>query len=1315
MATINQLKEQRVTETPLLLFDCVLASGATERWSTHQVEFGGQSYQARVMQYNLFDVQAGAAEGIDVIARISISLANADSHFSEIERNTGWKGSQITVQFVFFDLVQGTAASEAEVLFSGTADAPQEITETSLRLTASSSLSPQRMSLPDVRVQRRCPWRFPANATQRAEAVTGGSAMNKYAPYYRCGYSPDQSGGVGSMNAGAPFTICGQTRTDCQARGMFSQDGNGTQTRRFGGIEFVPASTVVRSYGEKGSHVSDPLDNEAQYNDYVPLICGTAWYSPLIVFTKNDGNLTHMEVLLGMGELQSVLMVLVDNYVIPQGVAGTNMTGTGWFNVVTMGTRNGAFNMDFTDSGGNPLGDPYGSMAALSVVVPNKINSGTSLPAIQVLVEGMKLHQWGPDGAYLQESFTNNPAWVLLDVLQRCGFSLDDIDLGSFGQAAAYCAEPITGLDLFGNAVQIPRFQCNLALRSRRSAGDVARGIRNGSRLFLRYGTGGHLELGVENTLALQQPTLPSGSNSTAALNGGWPSYEFGDGTNGFSGILRKSNGDPAIRVYSKSNAETPNWVSVEFQDEFNEYQQDSLSLTDADDVSLTGQQVSLTLPVLGIPNFNQAARIADLYLEKAIDGNTYVEFSTSVRGVGLRPGDIITVTYLKEGFERQPFRVIKLTPSANYGTVLVTAQIHDDEWYTDGTTLVSSGARRQAGAEGGIPRPLVGTVLDSDGRTDFAVTEQATQETDGSTNLTLAAAFVVPRQPAMTGLGIPIVSLAAQTNTAGGTLDGDQTFYYAVTAVDASGDESDLSFFVRATIPPGTNTNQVTLAGLSFSANSTGFNVYRGPTPQQLSQIAANQAVSATYADVGAAATLVQPPDANYDHANFYWRLELQPEYAAISSSSDTVGNSTLGMAANSYQGMLVRITRGTGAAQERAIASNDATTLTVESEWDVVPDTTSYFAIAESGWHFGAAASSSPVEFDIPTRVGATVQVSGRSANALDEECSEGLSPLTRWRITAPGSGLDSGVPGTPTFGLAPLIAGSVELTTIAFSDLTNTSTISSATVTLSYWNELGSPSPLSLSGAIGATDTLIGLTQAGSAAVGGLVQIELEIVQVSAVANGGLGYTVTRGMSGSTAVAHGGGQTPVPVYDLASKVFVVAFAPDFFGSPASGDFCYPILLADARIACAQLFVTNDQGNSAAGTACYTRMIDGGLRTYAGGQFAIQVEGYLAIQANAAPPLIVHASHGVRAIFAVVNEAPTQGPVELEIQRNGTTYCSLTITGGPPNPRYSNVQDGFGLAPLRVGDQLSLNITSVPQSADSTPGRDLTVTIQM
>jgi hypothetical protein len=57
-----------------------------------------------------------------------------------------------------------------------------------------------------------------------------------------------------------------------------------------------------------------------------------------------------------------VLTVLVNGIEIPAGVAGTNMTATGWYNVPTLGTRTGAFNMDFTDGGGKPAGDPYGSM-----------------------------------------------------------------------------------------------------------------------------------------------------------------------------------------------------------------------------------------------------------------------------------------------------------------------------------------------------------------------------------------------------------------------------------------------------------------------------------------------------------------------------------------------------------------------------------------------------------------------------------------------------------------------------------------------------------------------------------------------------------------------------------------------------------------------------------------------------------------------------------------------------------------------------------------------------------------------------------------
>ena len=80
MATINDIKEQSITATPLLLFECVLSSGAVERWSTHAATVNGEHYSARVLRHDLFEMQSGAVDGIDAIAKVSLWLANADSH-----------------------------------------------------------------------------------------------------------------------------------------------------------------------------------------------------------------------------------------------------------------------------------------------------------------------------------------------------------------------------------------------------------------------------------------------------------------------------------------------------------------------------------------------------------------------------------------------------------------------------------------------------------------------------------------------------------------------------------------------------------------------------------------------------------------------------------------------------------------------------------------------------------------------------------------------------------------------------------------------------------------------------------------------------------------------------------------------------------------------------------------------------------------------------------------------------------------------------------------------------------------------------------
>jgi hypothetical protein len=1306
MATIDQLKEQQTAPTPLYLFDCIFGDGSVQYWGTHAVTFNGNSYNARLVKHNLYEVQASSQDGLGGATKVSITLANADSFFSQIERETGFRGAQVTVQFLFYDLVANQAASESRVLFRGIGNTADEITESSFRVTFTNRLSLQRIMLPDVQIERMCPWTFPATAAQRLESLTGG-AQGPYSALYKCGYSADQTGGVGNLNAGAAFTTCDYTRTSCTARGMFSTDESSNITRRFGGIEFVPAQIAVRSFGEQGSHVSPVIDNLTLYNDYVPMVYGTAWFYPPIVFSRNDGNLTRMEVLLGDGVISAVISVVVNGVEIPAGVSGANMTATGWYNLVSAGTQTGAFNMDFTDGSGNPLGDPYGSMAYLSVVVPNQISNGQALATIQVLLQGLQIEQFDTSGNSLGASFTNNPAWVILDMLRRSGWLTSDVDLSSFATAAAYCAESIQTTDLYGNAVQTPRFQCNLVIQSASSAAENVRGVRNGAALILTYGTGGLLTLRAENTLALQQPTLPDGSNSTEELNGGWPAYEFSDASATFSGILRNPDGSPAIRLFSRSGADVPNHLTVEFQDEYNEYQQDSLSLVDTDDATLTGGQVTAAFSGLGLPNFDQATRVLQLQLLKTIVGNVFVEFQTTVKGIGISPGDLITVTYLKEGLQRQPFRVTKLTPGTNFQTMQVTAQWHDETWYPSGGAG-TAGGRSPNGSSIGLPRPLVGSLLDSNGNEEFGVTETVVPVTGGGFTVELSVAFTIPPKPAPTGVEIPLLSLNPTIATTGGTLAGGQTLYYCVSATDSGGSESGLSFSVPALIPSGTNTNAVTLTGLSFSPGTAGFDVYRGSNPTELLRIASQSAVATSFSDTGDVPQLAGPPDANYDHANFYWRLELQPETAAGIYSPTAIGNANLGALADEFKGALVRVTRGDGAGQERAVVTNSATTLTVTPAWTVAPDSTSYFVVAEGTWNFAGVALSSPVEIDVPNQPGATVEISGRSANVFDQESAYELNPVTRWQIGgAEGGGLDSDTPPAPVFGLSLPGQGAIELAGIGFSDLSNTHTISAGTLALFYWDELTSPTPYSLADAIAATDTTITLNQTGTASVGELVQIESEILTVTQVA--GAQYQVGRGSNGSSASAHA---TGVLVYHLERNISIVPFVPGFFGSPASWNFSYSVFLPDVRVGAADFFLTNAIGGGVVANAAYGATVDQGLRTLSGGQFSIQVEGYLAAQTGAAPALVIDSSIAIRDVFAVVSEAPSGGPVTLQLRQGSTVYCTLTIADGATQ---SNVVNGFGLPPLASNAQVNLDITSVPTASNSLPGQDLTVIIRL
>jgi len=137
------------------------------------------------------------------------------------------------------------------------------------------------------------------------------------------------------------------------------------------------------------------------------------------------------------------------------------------------------------------------------------------------------------------------------------------LNLATFARSAGFCGELIPTMDLNGNPLRVPRYECNLILNKRQSAATVIRGIRVASSLMLRYGATGLLDLLPETTIAAQQPAVPDGSNSTDELDGGWPAYEFSDSSAPFSGIARNSDGSSSVKLSSRSIAETSNRLSV--------------------------------------------------------------------------------------------------------------------------------------------------------------------------------------------------------------------------------------------------------------------------------------------------------------------------------------------------------------------------------------------------------------------------------------------------------------------------------------------------------------------------------------------------------------------------------------------------------------------------------------------------------------------------------------------------------------------------------------------------------------------------------
>ncbi len=119
-------------------------------------------------------------------------------------------------------------------------------------------------------------------------------------------------------------------------------------------------------------------------------------------------------------------------------------------------------------------------------------------------------------------------------------------------------------------------------------------------------------------------------------------------------------------------------------------------------------------------------------------------------------------------------------------------------------------------------------------------------------------------------------------------------------------------------------------------------------------------------------------------------------------------------------------------------------------------------------------------------------------------------------------------------------------------------------------------------------------------------------------------------------------------------------------------------------------------------------TSSVDLGLRTLSGGQYSIQVDGYLAVESPVAPALVVEAAHAVRDVFAVLGSV-ADAAVMLRVDVDGAPYCTLTI---PAGTTASPAADGNVTGPLAAGAKVTLSVLSVGQTY---PGANLTVLIRL
>lgn len=757
IGSIYTAKESAETYQPLYLVQVTLVDGTVLRYSTHPLHstygavasyaYGGYNWEPRILEADIGPLQASDVSLI-VVPQVSFVLADPDKAVFLQESTIGFKGAEMRILAIMHDagdITTGSFSSNAPIKFIGLCSAATNFDESTITITADSKLNMSQTQMPPLRIQPRCPWTFPRTKANRISACSDPSSI-----FYECGYSPDitdgdVSGGTaaarGNYQSGtACFTSCSRAFEDCVARMgdsvalvPINQDGSARDTGVFGGMRWIPD----QKGGNQRQYVTGKWDeivnarNEAKNGDSVPLAYGTTWLEPKIMGVWGDGNYTNYEVLLTYGKIDRIRKVVVNGQEVSRlrddTVSGGYRDSTrsidadamvdsfknGYWKTVNNGQRHG---LASGEVGWGKQGDPYGSYSAIYISVLRDVAKADSLPRIQVLVDAQHLRIY-TDTSNFSTAFTRNPAWVLLDLLSWSSWKYADIDIQSFIDAAATCGTQINFNRMDGQYTNtwpesgVPiyfRYTVGFALSTRRSFNEVVRGVLNAMNalLFFDYSTG-KLKIVIKETLGEQQPDPITGSNDDAAYASyladgsattGHVAYSF-DETN----IRKDDSGRSTLRFYQKTNRESPNKLTIQFQNRENQYSLDSLTIVETEDTSRIDDETAGSYALEGLQSFDHVRRCTARFFAESFRGNPrtdwtgiqtgdigdtggtwWCDLQTTVKAVHLMVGQLVHLSDSQHNLDQQLMRVMKIQASMNGELYTVSLMFHNDNWYLD-------------------------------------------------------------------------------------------------------------------------------------------------------------------------------------------------------------------------------------------------------------------------------------------------------------------------------------------------------------------------------------------------------------------------------------------------------------------------------------------------------------------------------------------------------------------------------------------------------------------------------------------------------